>query len=148
MNDHVAAVKLLMAEDDPEDQMLVKKALSEYRLMNGIDFVSNGEELLAYLNKRAPYVDARRPDLILLDLNMPKKDGREALREIKGNPELRAIPVVVLTTSSADEDIMRSYDLGVSSYIQKPVTFQKLVEVIHVLGQYWFEIVKLPANRD
>lgn len=148
MNEPVSPVRLLMAEDDPEDQLLVQKAFAEYRLMNCIEFVSNGEDLLDFLNKRGAFTGVRRPDLILLDLNMPKKDGREALREIKNTPELRSIPVVVLTTSAADEDIMRSYDLGVSSYIQKPVTFQKLVEMIHVLGRYWFEIVKLPANRE
>jgi CheY-like chemotaxis protein len=141
-------VRLLMAEDDEEDQMLVRKALQRARLVNHLDIVGDGEELLDYLHRRGPYADKRRPDLILLDLNMPRKDGREALAEIKADPVLHTIPVVVMTTASADEDILRSYDLGVSSYIQKPVTFDKLVEIIEVLGRYWFEIVKLPPNSD
>lgn len=139
-------IRLLMAEDDPEDQMLVKKAFHEARLANGLAIVEDGEQLLDYLHRRGRYSGAERPDLLLLDLNMPKKDGREALAEIKSDPHLRTIPVVVLTTSSADEDILRSYDLGVNSYIEKPVTFPKLVEVVRTLKKYWLEIVKLPPN--
>jgi CheY-like chemotaxis protein len=136
-----------MAEDDPEDQMLVKRAFAEARLVNELEMVEDGEELMDYLHRRGAYGDAQRPDLILLDLNMPRKDGREALEEIKRDPDLRRIPVVVLTTSSVDEDVVRSYQLGVSSYVQKPVTFQKLVETVETLGHYWFEIVKLPPNN-
>jgi CheY-like chemotaxis protein len=139
-------IRLLMAEDDPEDQMLVRKAFAHAHLANELMIVNNGEELMDYLYRRPPYEKAHRPDLLLLDLNMPRKDGREALREIKADPLLRAIPVVVLTTSSADEDILRSYDLGVNSYIQKPVTFPKLVELVTELGNYWFKIVRLPPN--
>ena len=142
------SVRLLMAEDDEEDQMLVRKAFERGRLANTLDIVEDGEQLLKYLRNGEPYADKQRPDLILLDLNMPRKDGREALKEIKADPALRNIPIVVMTTSSADEDIVRSYDLGVSSYIQKPVTFEKLVNVVEVLERYWFEIVKLPPNRD
>ena len=138
------AIALLMAEDDPEDQMLVRKALKHARLYNELNTVNDGEKLMQYLRRQGEYADAELPDLILLDLNMPRKDGREALAEIKADPVLRRIPVVVLTTSSAEEDIFRSYDLGVNSYIQKPVTFDKLVEVCEKLGEYWFEIVKLP----
>jgi len=147
MNAPARSIRLLMAEDDPEDQMLVRKAFERSHLANVLDVVNNGEELLDCLHRRGLYHDAPRPDLILLDLNMPRMDGREALSLIKADPDLRAIPVVVLTTSSADEDIIRSYDLGVSSYIQKPVTFEKLVEVLTTLGRYWFEIVKLPPHE-
>ncbi len=140
-------IRLLMAEDDPEDQMLVRKAFERSHLANELTMVSNGEELLDCLHQRGQFRHAPRPDLILLDLNMPRMDGREALTQLKADPELRSIPVIVLTTSAAEEDIVRSYDLGVSSYIQKPVTFEKLVEVVRELGRYWFEIVKLPPNE-
>jgi CheY-like chemotaxis protein len=135
-----------MAEDDPEDRMLAEDALEESMLANELHFVEDGEELMDYLYKRGEYQDAPapRPGLILLDLNMPRKSGREALAEIKGDPELRSIPVVVLTSSKAEEDIVRSYDLGANSYITKPVTFAGVVETIKVLGIYWFEIVELP----
>ncbi|MGH8510807.1 MAG: response regulator [Gammaproteobacteria bacterium] len=141
-------ISLLMADDDPDDRLLAKDALAEARVVNDLRFVSDGEELLDYLHGRGRYSapdSAPRPGLILLDLNMPKKDGREALQEIKANPELRQIPIVVLTTSKAEEDIYRSYDLGASSFIIKPVTFEGLVEVMKTLGRYWIEIVELPA---
>lgn len=147
MNAPARSIRLLMAEDDLEDQMLVRKAFERSHLANALTIVNDGEELLDYLHRRGSYGDAPRPDLILLDLNMPRMDGREALALIKATPELRTIPVVVLTTSSADEDIIRSYDLGVSSYIQKPVTFEKLVEVVTALGRYWFDIVRLPPHE-
>ena len=144
-------ITILMAEDDPDDRLLTEEALLESRLVTNIRFVENGEELLDYLNHRGKYRNTSRfprPGVILLDLNMPKKDGREALQEIKTNPALRQIPVVVLTTSRAEEDIFRTYDLGANSYITKPVTFEALVEVIKSLGYYWFEIVELPPERD
>ena len=141
-------ISILMADDDEEDCMLTKEALEESRLANDLRFVGDGEELMDYLRRRGRYAapnDAPRPGLILLDLNMPKKDGREALKEIKADPELRRIPIVVLTTSKAEEDIYRSYDLGVNSFIIKPVSFEGLVEVMTTLARYWFQIVKLPA---
>ncbi len=140
-------VTILMADDDPDDCMLAREALAESRLANDLRFVSDGEELLDYLHHRGKYAQpssSPRPGLILLDLNMPKKDGREALKEIKANPNLRYIPIVVLTTSKAEEDIHRSYDLGANSFIVKPVTFSSLVEVMKTLRKYWFEIVELP----
>jgi len=140
-------VTILMADDDEDDCMLAREALTESRLANDLYIVRDGEELMDYLYRRGQYANPNispRPDLILLDLNMPKKDGREALREIKNNPELRRIPVVVLTTSKAEEDIYRSYDLGANSFIIKPVTFAALVEVMKTIGKYWFEIVELP----
>jgi two-component system, response regulator len=144
---YLNSIDILMAEDDVEDQMLVRDAFREARLNNRLETVANGEELLDYLRRLPPYEAASRPDLILLDLNMPRMDGREALEVIKGDSELRTIPVVVLTTSGAEEDIVRSYDLGVSSYIRKPVTFDKLVKIVSALGRYWFEIVELPPNE-
>jgi len=133
-----------MADDDADDRMLAKEALEESRVLNDFRFVENGEELMDYLYKRGDFADAERPGLILLDLNMPKKDGREALKEIKADANLRRIPIVVMTTSKAEEDIYRSYDLGASSFITKPVTFERLVELMRTLGQYWVEIVELP----
>jgi CheY-like chemotaxis protein len=144
------SIVILMADDDADDRLLAKDALSECRLANDLHFVENGEELLDYLRGRGKFAklaDAPRPGLILLDLNMPKKDGREALREIKADPELRKIPVVVLTTSKADTDIGCIYELGANSFISKPVSFDSLVEVMKILGRYWFEIVELPVKK-
>jgi CheY-like chemotaxis protein len=144
-------ISILMAEDDSDDRMLTQEAWEENRLASRLDFVRDGEELMDYLYRRGRYAGLTRvplPGLILLDLNMPKKDGREALKEIKADPNLRRIPIVVLTTSKTEEDILRSYDLGVSSFITKPVTFESLVEVIRTLAMYWFEIVELPSKAD
>jgi CheY-like chemotaxis protein len=142
-------VIFLMADDDPDDRLLIKEAFQESLVSNKIYFVEDGVELLDYLRRQDKYAyssDVPTPDLILLDLNMPRKDGREALTEIKSDPQLRYIPVVVLTTSKAEEDIMRSYDIGAASYITKPVTFNGLVAAIKGLGQYWVQIVRLPKK--
>jgi CheY-like chemotaxis protein len=142
-------ITILMADDDADDRMLFQTAMEQVGLPNPLRFVEDGEELLDYLRRRGKYsasCEAPRPGLILLDLNMPKKDGREALREIKADPDLRRIPVVVLTTSKAEQDITQCYDLGVSSYIPKPVTFEALVDVISALRKYWMEIVELPPD--
>ncbi len=142
-------ITILIADDDPEDRELTRDALQECRLANEVHFVRDGEELMEYLRREGPYanlIEQPLPGLILLDLNMPRKDGREALKEIKSDRDLRRIPVVVLTTSKADEDILRTYDLGVNSYVTKPVTFDSLVETLKVLGKYWFEIVVLPTE--
>lgn len=141
------SVRILMAEDDDDDFFLATRALRQARLANEVMRVRDGEELMAYLLRRAPFESPDSspvPHLVLLDLNMPRKSGREALAEIKSNPTLRSIPVVILSTSKAEEDILRSYDLGVNSYIRKPVDLPGLVEVMSVLGHYWFEIVELP----
>jgi CheY-like chemotaxis protein len=138
---------ILVADDDADDRMMAKEALDECQLAGKVDFVEDGVELLSYLRRQGRYAEpgaSTRPGLILLDLNMPKMDGREALRAIKADPTLRRIPVVVMTTSQAEEDVYRTYDLGVSSYVSKPVTFDGLVDVMKTLGKYWFEIVKLP----
>jgi len=144
-------IVILMAEDDPEDRELTQEAMDEARLANELRFVEDGEQLMDYLHRRGDYADpasSPRPGLILLDLNMPKKDGREALKEIKADPELRRIPVVVLTSSKAEEDVLRSYELGVSSYITKPVRFEELVDVMSTLGKYWFEVAVLPITHQ
>lgn len=141
------SIVILIADDDAEDRMLLQEAFDESRLKNQIQFVENGEELMDYLNNRNRFSDKSKfpaPGLILLDLNMPKKDGREALKEIKEDEMLRLIPIVVLTTSKAEEDILKTYDMGVSSFITKPVTFDSLVDVMKTLSKYWFEIVELP----
>jgi CheY-like chemotaxis protein len=143
-------ITILMADDDADDRLMAQEAFEEAHLANELHFVEDGEALMDYLYRRGAYAArsaAQDPGLILLDLNMPKKDGREALKEIKEDPALRHIPVVVLTTSKADEDILRTYDLGVSSFITKPVTFAGLVELVQALTRYWFEIVILPPRR-
>ena len=140
-----------MADDDADDRQMTKDAFAESRLANDLRFVEDGEELLDYLQRRGEYSNpdsSPRPGLILLDLNMPRKDGREALREIKADPALKKIRIVVLTTSKAEEDIYRSYDLSAASYITKPVTFAGLVEIIKTLGKYWLEIVALPGDEN
>ncbi len=143
-------IVILIAEDDPDDRMLTIRALEQNRLANDIKWVEDGEELMDYLHRRGIYADgvhAPRPGLILLDLNMPRMDGREALQAIKADPELRRIPVVVLTTSCAEQDIVQSYDLGVNAFVTKPVTFVELANAIRVLGNFWFQIVKLPPRH-
>ena len=148
------AVTILMADDDEDDRELARDALQDARLANEMRFAVDGQDLMDYLRHEGRYangdVDAPRPGIILLDLNMPKKDGREALAEIKADPALRRIPVVVLTTSKDEEDVLGTYDLGVSSFITKPVTFAGLVEVMKTWTRYWFEIVELPnaSARD
>jgi len=143
-------ITILMADDDPDDRQLTKEAFEESRLANDLRFVEDGEELLDYLYRRGKFADPQtspRPGLILLDLNMPRKDGREALQVVRADPQFRAIRVIVLTTSKAEEDILRSYNLSAASYITKPVTFDRLVDVVQALGKYWLEIVELPADE-
>ena len=142
-------IVILMADDDDDDYLLTKKALAESKLLNTLIRVSDGEELLDYLNERGDYKEGTvRPGVILLDLNMPRKDGREALKEIKADPKLQNIPIVIFTTSKAEEDIYRSYQLGSNSFITKPVTFENLIAVMKTLGAYWFEIVELPRSNE
>lgn len=143
------AVRILIADDDADDRMLIADAFEEARLSNPINFVEDGIDLLEYLKREGEHADRPvedLPGLILLDLNMPRMDGRTALAEIRKDPQLKKIPVVVLTTSKAEEDILRTYDLGVNSYITKPVTFEGLVNVVQVLNKYWIEIVVLPGR--
>ena len=142
---------ILIAEDDEDDRMFTKEAFDESFVNHEIRFVNDGVELLDYLKRRNKYTDpatSPRPSIILLDLNMPKMDGREALREIKSDPKLRTIPVIILTTSKAEQDIVKTYDLGVNCFITKPVSFTAFLEVTRTLGHYWFDIVKLPNIKD
>lgn len=150
MSKHLKPIMILMADDDEDDRLMVKEAWEDSRLAIGLRFVEDGIELMDYLYSRGKYANegsAPRPGLILLDLNMPKKNGFEALQEIKANPDLRRIPIIVLTTSKEEEDIFRSYDLGVSGFITKPVSLEGLAEVLKSLKNYWFEIVELPIAR-
>ncbi|MEM7042119.1 MAG: response regulator [Pseudomonadota bacterium] len=147
-------ISILVADDDPDDRMMIEEAFAENRIANKLVFVEDGEQLLAYLRREGDYADRADepyPGIILLDLNMPKKDGREALRDLKADPDLCRIPIVVLTTSQAEEDIVRTYGLGVSSFVTKPVSFEGLVEAVRVICQYWIQIVALPpecSNRQ
>lgn len=146
MDEHRKPVAILIAEDDDDSYFLIEEAFRESRLINHIHRVVDGEELMDYLMGRGKYKDLSvsiKPGLILLDLNMPRKDGREVLKELKEHPELRKIPVIVMTASKAEEDIAKSYDLGASSYIRKPVSFVELVEVMNIFKRYWLEIVEL-----
>ena len=145
---HRNILNILMADDDADDRMMMKEALEENNFSHSLNFVQDGEELLDYLHKRGKFVDEKvlRPSLILLDLNMPKIDGREALSHIKSHSIFKRIPVIVLTTSRAEEDIVRTYDLGVNSFICKPVHYKDLVLVAREIGNYWFGTVSLPGN--
>jgi CheY-like chemotaxis protein len=147
MRESATSITLLMADDDEEDRLLARDALRESRVINALRFVEDGEALMDYLRHTGKYAEpesAPRPALILLDLNMPRKDGREALAEIKSDPLLKSIPVVILTTSKREEDIVRSYLAGANSFIVKPVTFEGLIAVMRSVGNYWLDIVDLP----
>ena len=138
-----------MADDDEDDRLLTQDALAESRVLNELHFVEDGVELLEYLERKGKFEDkatSPRPGLILLDLNMPRMDGREALEAIKANPNLKGIPVVILTTSKQEEDMVKGYNLGAASYITKPVTFDGLVDLMKTLGKYWVEFVELPTT--
>ncbi|EWS99311.1 chemotaxis protein CheY [Pseudoalteromonas sp. SCSIO_11900] len=146
---NVKPIIILMADDDEDDRLLTQEALAESRVLNELHFVEDGVELLEYLERTGKFEDktlSPRPGLILLDLNMPRMDGREALQAIKANPNLKGIPVVILTTSKQEEDMVKGYDLGAASYITKPVTFDGLVELMKTLGKYWVEFVELPST--
>ncbi len=146
-----ASVTIVIADDDSDDRMLIEDAFNESRLANPLVFVEDGEQLLKCLRGEGKYestgLGKKRPGLILLDLNMPRMDGRTALAQLKADPDLRRIPVIVLTTSKAEEDVLRTYDLGVNSFITKPVSFEALVDVVKTLNHYWIEIVQLPHSQ-
>ncbi len=142
---------ILMVDDDEDDRMMTEKALQKNRVINPILFLSDGEELMDYIKRKGKFSDPAtsiRPCFILLDLNMPRMDGRKALLFLKSDPELKKIPVVVLSTSSAEEDILRSYNLGANSFITKPITFDGLVSTMETLKNYWLEIVELPQAHS
>jgi CheY-like chemotaxis protein len=139
-------IEILMVEDNPGDVRLTQEALKEYKIMNNLQIVEDGEQAMKFLRQQDPFQDAPRPDLILLDLNLPRMDGREVLQEIKNDPELKRIPTVVLTSSEAEEDILQSYDLHANSYITKPVDFDQFAKVIKVIEEFWFTVVELPRK--
>jgi CheY-like chemotaxis protein len=147
MDQKLKPFSILIAEDDEDDYLLTLEALKEAGVSNEVHWVKDGNEIMEYLSSKLNGNNGstgQLPSVILLDLNMPKKDGREALEEIKSNPNFRKIPVIVMTTSSADSDITKSYDLGVNSFIQKPDRFHELVEIVQVVFNYWLNTVKLP----
>lgn len=139
-------VEILLVEDSPADVRLTIEALRDAKVRNNLHVAADGEEALAFLRREGPHADAVRPDLILLDLNLPKKDGREVLEEVKADPQLRRIPVVVLTTSEAEQDILRSYDLHANCYITKPVDLDQFITVVRSIEDFWLTIVKLPSG--
>jgi CheY-like chemotaxis protein len=144
------AIHILMADDDEDDRLMTEQAFKQNKLKNNLHFAKDGEELMQYLKLEGKYTyeNAPKPGLILLDLNMPKKDGRECLKEIKSDPKLKHIPVVILTTSRDEEDIFKSYNLGVNSFIVKPVSFKDLLDIVIKLNIYWFELVQLPESQN
>ena len=139
-------IEVLLVEDNPGDVRLTREALKEGKVCNNLSVVPDGVQAMAFLRRQGPYADAPRPDVILLDLNLPRKDGREVLEEVKGDPELRSIPVVVLTSSEADRDIARAYALHANCYITKPVDLDQFITVVKSIEDFWFSIVKLPQE--
>jgi CheY-like chemotaxis protein len=137
-------IDVLLVEDDRGDTLMIKEAFADNKVRNRLNCVADGVEALAFLRREGEYADAPRPDLVLLDLNLPRKDGREVLQEIKNDPELRTIPVVVLTTSEAEEDILRSYELHANAYVTKPVDFDRFIEVVRQIDEFFVEVVRLP----
>ena len=149
MNRGSNPIRIVVADDDADDRMMIKDAFDESKLGNPLDFVEDGVQLMEYLRREGQYKSLANqpfPGFILLDLNMPRKDGRTVLREIKESPILQRIPIIILTTSKAEEDIIKTYNLGVNSFICKPVSFDKLVEIVKTVGRYWIEIVALPPE--
>jgi two-component system response regulator len=141
-------IEILLIEDSPTDRFLAEEALLQAKMANRVNVVTDGEQAIQYLRRREPFPNAVRPDLILLDLNLPKKDGREVLREIKEDPGLRLIPVVVLTTSRAEEDVLKSYGLHANCYITKPVQFEEFKRIVLSIENFWFAVVKLPPRPE
>jgi CheY-like chemotaxis protein len=141
-----APIEVLLVEDDPGDVLMTQEAFEEHKVRNKLAVVNDGAEAIAYLRRRGPYAGVGRPDLILLDLNLPRRDGREVLAEIKNDPDLRQIPVVVLTTSQADEDIVRSYQLHANAYVTKPVDFDRFISVVRQIDDFFVSVVKLPPR--
>jgi chemotaxis family two-component system response regulator Rcp1 len=141
------SIQVLLVEDNPGDVRLTKEALKEGKMLNRVTVVGDGEEALSFLRRQGKYADAGQPDLILLDLNLPKKDGRQVLAEIKADPGLKRIPVVVLTTSSAEEDILKTYDLHANCYVTKPVDLEQFMRVVKSIEDFWVTVVKLPSEE-
>jgi CheY-like chemotaxis protein len=148
MNERIegSPIEILLVEDDPGDALITREALEHSKVLNNLRVLANGEEAIAYLRRTGEHAEATRPDLILLDLNLPRVDGREVLAEIKADPDLRRIPVVVLTTSAAEEDVLRSYDLHANAYVTKPVDFERFVDVVRKVDDFFFTVVRLPTT--
>jgi CheY-like chemotaxis protein len=142
----VQPIEVLLVEDDPGDVVLITEAFEHNKVNNRLNVVADGVEALQFLRREPPYEDAKEPDLILLDLNLPRKDGREVLAEVKDDGDLRRIPVVVLTTSKAEEDVLRSYDLHANAYVTKPVDFDRFIEVVRQIDEFFVSVVKLPKR--
>jgi len=142
----VRPIEVLLVEDDEGDVLMTREALDEGKVFNRLNVVGDGVEAIAYLRREKPYAEVTRPDLVLLDLNLPKRDGRQVLAEVKGDPDLRRIPIVVLTTSEAEEDVLRSYDLHANAYVTKPVDFDRFVEVIRQIDDFFISVVRLPTS--
>jgi CheY-like chemotaxis protein len=137
-------IEVLLVEDDPGDVLMTQEAFKDYKIANNLAVVTNGEDAIAYLRKEGAFADAPTPDLVLLDLNLPRRDGREVLREVKGDPALRRIPVVVLTTSDAEEDVLASYDLHANAFVRKPVDFEQFVAAVRAIDDFYLAVVRLP----
>ena len=140
------AIEVLLVEDDPGDVMMTREAFADYKIANNLNVVTNGEDAIAYLRKQGRFAGAPRPDLVLLDLNLPRRNGREVLRDVKGDPDLRRIPVVVLTTSEAEEDVLASYDLHANAYVRKPVDFDQFVAAVRAIDDFFITVVRLPPH--
>ncbi len=147
MKRNVESIDILLVEDNPGDVRLTREALKDAKVLNDVHVVQDGVEAMQFLHREGKFVNVPTPDMILLDLNLPRKDGREVLAEVKADPKLKRIPVVILTTSKADEDIIRTYNLHANAYITKPVDLNRFIEIIHTLEEFWFSIVKLPPKE-
>ena len=146
MPDRAEPIEILLVEDDPGDVLMTREAFEDHKVTNRLTVVSNGEDAIAYLRRQGRYADAPTPDLVLLDLNLPRRDGREVLADIKGDPDLRRIPVVVLTTSDAEEDVVAAYDLHANAYVRKPVDFEQFVAAVRAIDDFFITVVRLPPR--
>ncbi len=144
----VQPIEVLLVEDDPGDVLMTREAFQDYKVANNLTVLTNGEDAIAYLRKQGQYADATTPDLVLLDLNLPRRDGREVLRDVKSDPALRRIPVVVLTTSDAEEDVLATYDLHANAYVRKPVDFEQFVAAVRAIDDFFITVVRLPARPE
>jgi CheY-like chemotaxis protein len=150
MSDHLSPqpIEVLLVEDDPGDVLMTREAFANYRIANRLNVVTNGEDAIAYMRKQGEFADVPTPDLVLLDLNLPRRDGREVLREIKADPVLRRVPVVVLTTSEAEEDVLASYELHANAFVSKPVDFDRFVKAVRAIDDFFITVVRLPRRGE
>ena len=148
MPESALPIEVLLVEDDPGDVLMTQEAFADYKIANRLTVVTNGEDAIAYLRKQGRFAEVPTPDLVLLDLNLPRRNGREVLRDVKGDPDLRRIPVVVLTTSEAEEDVLASYDLHANAYVRKPVDFDQFVAAVRAIDDFFITVVRLPSPRE